>query len=142
MFNNFYQNQRFYPNSSYDQLSRNQAQQGFNPYPQQQQTNTNMMFVNGVEGAKAFQVSPNSSVLLLDSENSKFYVKTSDNLGMPKLTSYSFTEDGLQAAHKQEAPQQQETVSISKQEFEGLLAKIAEFDEFRVSTEKMLKELM
>lgn len=55
--------------------------------------NTNITFVNGIEGAKAVQLSPNSNVLLMDSDNSKFYVKSTDNLGVPKITSYSFTED-------------------------------------------------
>lgn len=60
---------------------------------QQQPRDTNMVFVCGVEGAKAYQSRPNQSLLLMDSEGSKFYVKTTDNLGMANVTAYSFVED-------------------------------------------------
>lgn len=100
MFNNFSPYSTFPVQSSYDRIAGNQPQQMFNPYqpnqpqqPQSFQQNTNITFVNGIEGAKAYRVSPNSSVLLMDSGNSKFYVKSTDGLGVAKLTSYCFLEE-------------------------------------------------
>lgn len=100
MFNNFSQFQSFPTPSSYQQISGQMNQMQGVVYPQQNyqnsqsfSQNTNITFVNGMEGAKAFQLSPNSNVLLMDSDNSKFYVKSTDNLGVPKISSYSFSED-------------------------------------------------
>ena len=50
-------------------------------------------WVQGIEGAKAYQLSPNSNVILMDSENDgRFYIKVSDNVGMCTLRSFSYTE--------------------------------------------------
>ena len=49
-----------------------------------------MAYVNGVEGAKAFILPPNSSVLLMDSDNPMFYTKTSNQQGQCSLEYYKF----------------------------------------------------
>lgn len=54
--------------------------------PQQQfqhQGNNGIMWVQGEAAAKSYPVAPNTTVMLLDSENSTFYLKTSDASGMP-----------------------------------------------------------
>ncbi len=43
----------------------------------------NPIWVQGEEGAKAFMVAPGNSVMLMDSENTVFYLKSSDQSGMP-----------------------------------------------------------
>lgn len=93
MYNNFSQFSTFSPMSSYSQIAGQFGQQNMNQYFPNQTTNSNITFVNGMEGAKAFQMSPNSSVVLMDSENSKFYVKRTDNLGVAKISSYVFSEE-------------------------------------------------
>lgn len=50
--------------------------------PAQQNENT-INWVQGVEGAKSWAVAPGKSVMLMDSEASVFYIKSSDNSGMP-----------------------------------------------------------
>ena len=46
----------------------------------------NVLWVQGIEGAKAWQLNPNSMAILLDSENKgKMYIKVSDNIGMCSL---------------------------------------------------------
>ena len=41
----------------------------------------NILWVNGIEGAKAWQLNPSSMVILLDSENEgKMYIKVSDSI--------------------------------------------------------------
>lgn len=74
----------------------NQYPYGMNPYPQTQSPMTfgsTLNWVNGTEGAKAFQLRPNSNVLLLDSENDGiFYIKTSDNVGMCNIRTFKYEE--------------------------------------------------
>ncbi len=55
--------------------------------------NNGINWVQGVEGAKAYQLMPNSNVVLLDSENDGiFYIKLSDNVGMCTLRTFKYTE--------------------------------------------------
>ena len=66
---------------------------GYNPYqPSNQFTaipspqtmaNTSLIWVQGEAGAKSWAVAPGKSVMLMDSESSTFYIKSSDNSGMP-----------------------------------------------------------
>ena len=57
------------------------------PMPSQpmqvQQPNNGLIWVQGESGAKSYLVAPNSTVMLLDSENSAFYLKSADSSGMP-----------------------------------------------------------
>lgn len=92
MSNNFQQNLIFNNYIQYNSYTANLAQQNANFNNQNFQAQTNITFVNGIEGAKAFQLRLNSSVLLMDSDNSKFYVKSTDNLGIANIILYSFVE--------------------------------------------------
>lgn len=68
-------------------MYQNQFQQQYRP-----QTN-NIMWVQGVEGAKAYQLAPNTNAMLMDSENDGiFYIKTSDNIGMCNLRVFKYEE--------------------------------------------------
>ena len=56
-----------------------------NPYMMnrqyQPQQNNGIIWVQGVEGAKAYHLIPNSNTTLLDSDNDGlFYIKTSDSV--------------------------------------------------------------
>ena len=63
-----------------------------NPY-NYQQTSNSINWVQGIEGAKAFQIYPNTNIILMDSENDGiFYIKVSDNVGMCKLRTFKFHE--------------------------------------------------
>ena len=56
-------------------------------------TNNNINWVQGIEGAKAFQLMPNSTTMMLDSENEGiFYIKVSDNVGMCTLRTFKYEE--------------------------------------------------
>lgn len=48
--------------------------------------------VNGIEGAKNHIVGRNETAWLMDNNDSKFYVKTADNLGVTTLKAYRFVE--------------------------------------------------
>lgn len=53
------------------------------PAAQTAQATPSIIWVQGEEGAKAYMVAAGNSVLLMDSENSAFYIKSTDASGMP-----------------------------------------------------------
>lgn len=54
----------------------------------------NIIWVQGIEGAKAWQLNPNSMAILLDSEvEGKMYIKVSDNIGMSSLRVFNYVEE-------------------------------------------------
>ena len=57
------------------------------------QQNNGINWVQGIEGAKAWQLAPNSNVMLLDSDTEgRFYIKVSDNVGMCTLRIFDYVE--------------------------------------------------
>lgn len=64
-----------------------------NPYQQYQQ----LPRVNGLEGAKAYQIMPNCTVALFDANEDVFYVKSADNAGFPSVRMFKFEEIQPQA---------------------------------------------
>ena len=46
--------------------------------------------VTGIDGARAYQMPPNSAVALFDGGQDVFYVKTTDGAGFPTIRAYSF----------------------------------------------------
>lgn len=84
----------YYPNNGAmpDMLNQLRGQQMPMQQPVQMQQQQPMMsqpqsngivWVQGESAAKSFPVAPNTTVMLLDSESSVFYLKTSDASGMP-----------------------------------------------------------
>lgn len=60
------------------------------PQPTQ---NDGLRWVQGISGAKSYMVSPGTSVLLMDSEADRFYIKSADPAGMPlPLRIFNYTE--------------------------------------------------
>jgi hypothetical protein len=78
--NGYYQNQ-YYPSM--------QPQ----PIYQQQVPSFQITKVNGENGAKAFQMPPNSSIILLDESSPKVYIKETDGASYPKLSVYKLVPD-------------------------------------------------
>lgn len=59
----------------------------------QQQPSNGIVWVQGESAAKSYPVAPNTTVMLLDSESSTFYLKTSDASGMPlPLRAFDYKE--------------------------------------------------
>lgn len=150
MYNNFGQFGSF-PYSSYygGYPAQNMPNQGnvfnrdFQQGNQPMQQNTNITFVNGIEGAKAFQLSPNSSVLMMDSENQKFYVKTTDNLGVAKITSYSFSEDEFSGGNKgKDTAEAANIVQLTNEEYNEILQNLVDLKKFKADVEDKLKDIL
>ncbi len=115
--------------STYPQQQAQQPMQ--QPAPQNQQ----IIWVQGEEGAKAYMVAAGNSVLLMDSETSTFYIKTTDNSGMPQpLRIFDYTE--RKAQQKQAVQEKAETKDyVTREEFDALVAK------FETLTAKKKKEV-
>lgn len=62
-----------------------QFQTGLDPYNLQRQQ---VIKVNGVNGANAFQMYPNSSVLLLDESAPRLFLAQTDGAGYKTITAY------------------------------------------------------
>lgn len=61
------------------------------PQAQPQQVNSNMIWVSGEAGAKAYLVAPNTTVQLWDSEKNVIYIKSADASGMPSIKTLDYT---------------------------------------------------
>lgn len=65
----------------------------FMPNQNRYMMQNNIVWVQGIEGAKAVQLPSNSNIMLLDSENEGiFYIKTTDNIGMYNLRLFKYEE--------------------------------------------------
>ena len=82
-------------NNGYDSLQR-QLEQLRNTQrfaPTFNQPATNIVWVQGVEGAKGYQVPNRSNTILLDSENENtMYIVSADEVGMRKMRVFHFEE--------------------------------------------------
>ena len=89
----------FYRPTYYDQMNTpgfnqqpivQQVQQMPTPAPQ---TNNGLVWVQGEVAAKSYPVAPNCTVMLMDSEGERFYLKSADASGMPlPLRVFEYTE--------------------------------------------------
>lgn len=76
-----------------------------------------LISVTGVEGAKAYQLPPNSKIALFDADSDVFYVKTTDAGGFPTVRAFRF------APMEQAEPQQPEEY-VPRTEFDALVVEV------------------
>lgn len=106
-----------YPQYSYG------AQTGYQMSPQQVQPgSTQIVYVNGEEGAKAYIVAPNSSILLMDSDSPKFYIKSANAQGQMMMRSFQFEE--ISDGSSQKAPETDFKAFATKEDLKELEGKI------------------
>lgn len=87
-------------------------------------TNDNgIIWVQGEAGAKSWAVAPGKSVMLMDSENSVFYIKTTDNSGIPlPLRIFDYTERTQQDTVSAEVVQATNPQYVTKDELKEILS--------------------
>ena len=118
------------PQPYQDRLTQlqNQYQQAIN-IPQMQtipqpQVNQGLLWVSGEVGAKSYLVAPNSTVLLMDSDAQRFYLKSADNAGMPNLRIFEYKEVTNIPKNEPQALNLDENVLndkfVTRDEYEGL----------------------
>lgn len=77
-----------YPQPMQDQLAQLRT-----PYTMPtQQPNSGLLWVQGEAAAKSYLVTPNNTVLLMDSEAPRFYLKSVDMAGMPTMKTFEYKE--------------------------------------------------
>lgn len=93
---------------------------------QQTQGTPSIIWVQGEEGAKAYMVAAGNSVLLMDSENSAFYIKSTDASGMPlPLRVFDYKERTTTAKTPPQTAQQACGEFVTRAEFDALAARCA-----------------
>lgn len=91
----------------------------------QQPQMTQCFWVNGTEGAKAFQMQPNQTIMLMDSENPVVYMKQTNGMGQATLKYYKLTEVSEQDVRNQNTQPQSQNIKsneeyVLKSDFEVL----------------------
>ena len=108
---------QYIPSSFQPQMMQQQ------PQMTQQVNDTGILWVQGEAGAKSWAVAPGKSVMLMDSENSVFYIKTTDNSGIPlPLRIFDYTERTQQDTAPAEAVQVTNSQYVTKDELKEILS--------------------
>ena len=126
-YNNYFP-QTYYPQNYYPgpQIAQNGSQTLQNA---QQPQNSGIIWVQGEAAAKAYPVASGQSVLLMDSEDSVMYIKSTDQSGMPQpLRIFEY---------KERTGSHTEAGAIKKQSDEYVSR--AEFEEFREDVKRSIK---
>lgn len=128
-YNNYFpQNQ--YQQAYYPQYQQVQPVQQVQVPTAQPQENNGVIWVSGIEGAKSYLVGAGRSVLLMDSESSTFYLKSTDMSGMPQpLRIFDYTERSTQPQTNQIVDAQVKEIDtsmfVTREELEERLAKLS-----------------
>ena len=99
------------------------------PIPPTPQKPTNdIIWVQGLEGAKGYLVAPGNTVVLWDTENPVIYVKSADASGIPSMRVLDFTErNGNSQNEGKNSPTTHKCTCgdkfVTKEEFEALKGK-------------------
>jgi hypothetical protein len=83
---------------------------------QQGQPVNGLVKVNGIDGAKAYQMPPNSVMPLFHSSEDILYIKVTDGAGFPEIREFSFTP--IESKHESAADY------VSRSEFEEFKASV------------------
>ena len=128
---NYYGNYQpgYYSPPMQDQLTQLRQQQYQPPMqPPQipaQPASNGIIWVQGEEGAKAYMVAAGNSVLLMDSENSAFYIKSTDASGMPMpLRVFDYTERTITPKSVAIPTQNADVEYVTREEFIVLTARL------------------
>lgn len=89
--------QQYYPQQNYTQ----------NYQPQQ----SGITWVDGVSSAKAYPVANGTSILLMDSNENAFYIKSADQSGMPSIRIFDYSERTVTQGQQPQVAQVAEPVS-------------------------------
>ncbi len=82
-----------YPNNNgFNQQPNYMNNQNQQPQAQLQPQANNYYYVNGIIGAKSFQMQPNQTVLLMDSDNPMCYMKQSNSMGQSSMRYFKLIE--------------------------------------------------
>ena len=111
-WNNYYP--QTYPQTYQQQFQQNFAQHG------------SINWVQGLEGAKAYPVMAGSEgVVLFDSDSDRFFIKSADQSGMPRMRVFDYHEITNQPKQNNEIKQVDMSGYVTKEELEERLKELA-----------------
>lgn len=120
--------ERKYSIMPYDQFGNYVPYQPQPNYGRQIQQNV-YAFVNGLEGAKSYQVPANQTVLLMDSEQPVCYMKSANALGQGTLRYFRLTEVTENDIRGMSAPKPQPNADyVTKADFESIIKRIEKLE--------------
>lgn len=126
--NNYTQPPYYMPNL---QMPQAQAQQPMYSAPTPTPSgNSGLIWVQGETGAKSYLVAPGQTVMLMDSEDNRFFLKSSDSSGMPlplRIFRYSEQIAGEPQKTPLNAPDTDTREFVTREEFDALKAEISAF---------------
>ena len=117
---------------TYQQPYQDRLTQIQNQYQQTapQPINQGLLWVSGEVGAKSYLVAPNSTVLLMDSDAQRFYLKSADGAGMPSMRIFEYNEVTNTPTSVVSAPNSHEkeldNKYVTREEYEGLKRQYAD----------------
>ena len=110
--------QQSYP-QTYPQTYQQQFQQNFAQHG-------SINWVQGLEGAKAYPVMACSDgVVLFDSDSDRFFIKSADQSGMPRMRVFNYQEVTNQPKQNNEIKQVDMSGYVTKEELEERLKELA-----------------
>jgi hypothetical protein len=100
------------------------------PMPSQNNATNSLIWVQGEAGAKSYLVAPNATVMLMDSEGERFYLKSADASGMPlPLRIFDYKERSVTHPQVAGGAASGEQIDfgkfVTREEFDELKASIA-----------------
>lgn len=140
MYNNgFPQGYSYYQN----QAPPMQLVQAQMPSAQNNIIDNGIIWVQGEAGARAYLVPAGKSAMLMDSENSVFYIKTTDASGMPNaLRIFDYTERISQQTPKNDIAVVKQQSSTNSQQYEELENQISVLNEKIKELENQVLEVI
>lgn len=108
-----------YPNAAAQRAYQQIGAAGPVGYQQPQSPNPGFVWVQGEAAARSFMVAPGATVLLMDSDSNRFYIKSADPSGMPSMRVFEYTELDPNAARQQPA-QDMAAQYVTREEYNAL----------------------
>lgn len=102
-------------------------QNQYMPQYQPQQQSGGLIWVQGESGAKSYPVSAGQSVLLMDSESNRFFIKSADSSGMPlplRIFDYTERKEAAKATESASAATLDVSRFVTHEELESRIAAI------------------
>ena len=108
---------------------------------QQQPAQQGMIWVQGEAGAKSYILAPGNTVMLMDSEGERFYLKSADASGMPMpLRIFEYKERTEAPSQAFSGPVSVQNVNfdnfVTREEFEQRMSSMASQCQFRNKAKK------
>lgn len=117
----------YLPQQGYSAQQYAPQMNGVQQMPQPQPQAAPIIWVQGEAGAKSFLVAPGQTVQLMDSESEVFYIKATDQSGMPlPLRTFDYKERIQGAQRPVQAAQTPAAEYVTRAEFDAFVAKLAQ----------------